>query len=72
MTGIFTIEELGEGGFQSVFPEELADLSANHGTKEDAQEYIDEVKACLLDGDQTEDEVRERLIFMDQTRFVGV
>lgn len=42
---VFTVEQVGECEFQSVFPERLADHSAIHTTEGDAWGWIDEVIA---------------------------
>lgn len=43
---VFTVEDVGAGEFQSVFPERLADKSAIHSDEADAWSYINEVIAA--------------------------
>ena len=42
---VFTVEDVGGGEFQSVFPERLADKSAIHGDEQAAWDWIEEVRA---------------------------
>jgi len=44
---VFTVEDSGDDGFQSVFPSHLSEYSQLHGTEQDAWDYIKEIKKQL-------------------------